>query len=119
MQERAKAVSDRIISRHGGTALLQRTTTTGGGPSDPTGGTTTTESWTVQFIEGQAKAEFIAATLILTTDLVGTIQPHPDVTPRPGDLLTVNGKPHNVLNAAPVRPDPQGPVVHFAIHARA
>lgn len=119
LQDRARAVSDRISTRYGGAAVLSRTTTTGGGPSDPTGGTTTTETHNVQFVEAKAETEFYTAGLILQSDLTGIMQPIEAITPQPGDVLTVRGKAHNVLHAAAVRSDPTGPVVHFAIHARA
>lgn len=116
---RTKSAADRILARYGGQAVLSRTTTTGGGPADPTGGTVTTETHNVQFIEVAAKAEFLSAGLILSTDLTGIMQPSEGITAKPGDVLTLNGKSHFILNAAPVRPAPGGPVIHISIHARA
>lgn len=115
MTDRHLASSTRLLARYGGTVTLSRTVTTGGSPSTG-GGTTTTTNYSVQFLKTEAEERFVAAGLIRETDLTGIMGPHPDVIPQPGDKIAVGGKSYNLLLAAPVRADPTGPVIHFALH---
>lgn len=119
---RFQTMQARLHNRYGGTATLPRTTQEER-PDDwpvwqPWEGGTVTVNYELGFIETGARDDWLAAGLVLVTDLVGILMPHEDVTPELADTLIVDGTSYSILTLKPVRSDPDGPILHYEVAAR-
>ena len=125
MQGRAKAVSDRILSRHGGAGFLVRTSA-GDTPQNPFPDPSNPEPapdpvetlHPVQIIETGYTHEHLKDTLIQTGDLVAMLSVPADFTPTISDKLRVRGRDYFLIDIQPVQPNPDSAAVHFVVHGR-
>ena len=113
IQTRARSIADRLITRHGGPALLVRDGEPPVNPWDPPGGE---QQLPVNFLEGGFTIDLIDGTLIQAGDVLGVMGG--DTAPRLSDKLRWRGQDHVLVGIHPVQPDGDGPPVHWRLHAR-
>lgn len=119
MTKHTANLTARLMARYGGAALL--VVPGGRDPNSP--------EWDpvylpeqripVQLIETGADNDLIAGGVVQASDFVGTMLPHPTVTPTPAHRLIAGGKDMAILSVKAVRTMPDGAVLHFVIQARA
>ncbi len=115
MQGRARAAADRLITRHGGAALLVQQ---GAVPLNPWDPPATLSETPVQIVETGATDDYQPATLVQAGDRVGVMAVPASVTPSLSDRLKVGGLEFALLELTAMQPDPGGVIVAYRYHAR-
>jgi hypothetical protein len=116
MPTRHAAISNRLITRYGGLAMLSRMSGADETVYPPIPGGVTDFVVSVAITGEDAEAR--GGSLVERADVVLSMRPHEAVEPQIGDTITIGSETFAVMRVEAVRGDPAGAVLHWRVEGR-